>query len=462
MLWLILKKYAVGARAFILVSASVFILHIYGFTTTPDAPLFFFTVLFYYVYQQYLEKDAYKLALLLGAITAGLLYSKYNGILVIGFTLLANISLLKRPSFWLITMVAVMLYIPHILWQVRHDYPSINYHLFERANRTYNFTDTFSYIPGQILMAGPLVGWFFFYRAFKVEISDPFIRCLIVNCAGTLLFFFISSSRGEVQPQWTFILFAPLIMLSLIGLQQTGSFPKWLATLALINIGLILIVRIIIIGGFSFAKTYGHLKSYYGFKDWAIAVKQKAGNNYVIMNEGFQNPSKYDYYTNSLKCFSYDTRYYRRTQFDIWPMEDSLQHKRVYYLTYYPVKNISVDSIKLPAGNWYGGWVNDIRTYQKIVFETSLDAINIQPGRQAAIKLTFKNPYPFPVSFSNKGALHKLTLEACFLKDDKENVVQDADSSFYSINLKPGETKTYVFPLTAPKKKGLTNSIFQC
>ena len=162
-----------------------------------------------------------------------------------------------------------MLYIPHILWQVQHDYPSINYHLFERANRTYNFTDTFSYIPGQILMAGPLVGWFFFYRAFKVKISDPFIRCLIVNCAGTLLFFFISSSRGEVQPQWTFILFAPLIMLSLIGLQQTGRFPKWLTTLALINIGVILIVRIIIIGGFSFARTYGHLKSYYGFKDWA-------------------------------------------------------------------------------------------------------------------------------------------------------------------------------------------------
>ena len=163
------------------------------------------------------------------------------------------------------------------------------------------------------------------------------------------------------------------------------------------------------------------------------------------MNEGFQNPSKYDYYTNSLKCFSYDTRYYRRTQFDIWPMEDSLQHKRVYYLTYYPVKNISADSIKIPAGNWYGGWVNDLRTYQKIVFETSLDAINLQPGKQAAIKLTFKNSYPFPVSFSNKKALHKLTLEACFLKDDKENVVQDADSSFYSINLKREQLNICIF-----------------
>ncbi|MFD2147707.1 hypothetical protein [Mucilaginibacter antarcticus] len=56
------------------------------------------------------------------------------------------------------------------------------------------------------------------------------------------------------------------------------------------------------------------------------------GDNYVIMDNGFQNPAKYNYYTNSLKCFSYDSRYYRRTQFDIWPMEEQLQHQRAYHL----------------------------------------------------------------------------------------------------------------------------------
>ncbi len=57
LLWLILKKYAVDAVAFVLVISGIFIFHIYGFTTTPDAPLFFFTVLFYFFYQQYIEKD---------------------------------------------------------------------------------------------------------------------------------------------------------------------------------------------------------------------------------------------------------------------------------------------------------------------------------------------------------------------------------------------------------------------
>src|SRR6185437_16626908 len=48
-LWLILKKYTVDAVAFVLVISGIFIFHIYGFTITPDVPLFFFTVLFYYV-----------------------------------------------------------------------------------------------------------------------------------------------------------------------------------------------------------------------------------------------------------------------------------------------------------------------------------------------------------------------------------------------------------------------------
>jgi Dolichyl-phosphate-mannose-protein mannosyltransferase len=415
-LWLILKKYAVDAIAFVLVVSGIFIFHIYGFTTTPDAPLFFFTVLFYFFYQQYIEDDKWLLAIILGIIVACLLYSKYNGVLVLGFTLTANIKMLKRPSFWIIVVLAVALYIPHILWQVNHGYPSINYHLFERSSRIYDLTNTFSYLPGQLLMAGPLIGWFLFYKAFTIKIKDAFIRTLLVNCVGTLLFFFISSSKGEVQPQWTFILFAPLVMLTLISFKQAGGRPKWFVPVAVINLSLIIIVRVIIIAGFGFAKTYGHLKSYYGFKEWAGAVKQKAGSNYVVMSEGFQNPSKYNYYTNSLKCFAYDNWYYRRTQFDIWPMEDSLQHKRVYYLNYFPVKGVTTDSIKLAAGTWYGGWVNDVRTYQKINFETISYKIVASPGQKVPFDLSLTNPYSFAVNFSNKGQIHRVIMYAICLK----------------------------------------------
>ncbi len=454
LLWLILKKYAVDAMAFVLVISGVFIFHIYGFTITPDSPLFFFTVLFYYFYQQYIEKDRLGLALILALIIACLLYSKYNAVLVIGFTVLSNIKLLQRWSFWLILFLAAVLYMPHILWQINHGYPSVNYHLFERSGDSYNIVNTFSYLPGQLLMAGPLIGWFLFYSAFTTRIKDAFIRCLMVNCVGTLVFFFISSIKDEVQPHWTFVLFAPLVMLVLICFKQKGGRPKWLLPLAIVNVSIILVVRIIIIFGFGFARTYGHLKSYYGFKEWANVVKQKAGDNYVIMSEGFQNPSKYDFYTNSLKCFAYDPRYYRRTQFDIWPMEDSLQHKKALYLTYYPIKGLTTDSIKVAAGTWYIAWVDDVRTYQKVNFEIPSYKITASPGQKITFNLTLTNPYPYPISFSNNGYQHKLLLEAIFFKGITGISTQKADSTFNKISLKPGASTQYTFTVLAPLQKG--------
>jgi len=460
LLWLTVKKYAVDALGFALVVSSIFIFHIYGFTTTPDAPLFLFTALFYYFYQRYIEDDKFSLALILAVIVAGLFYSKYNAVLVVGFTVLANFKLLTRWSFWLIVLLAAALYLPHILWQVSHGYPSINYHLFERSGEKYTFLNSLSYFPDQLLMAGPLVGWFFFYKAFRVKVKDPFIRCLLVNSVGTLIFFFISSIKDEVQPQWTFVLFAPLVMLVTIAFKQAGGMPKWLAPVASINIGIIVAVRVIIILGLGFAKTYGHLKSYYGFKDWANTVKQKAGENYVVMNEGFQNPSKYNYYTNSLKCFAYDSRYYRRTQFDIWPMEDSLQHKKVYYLTYYKIDGLSTDSIKLLAGTWYGAWVNDVRTYQKVNIEPLAGKITAAPGQKLSLDLSISNPYPFPISFSDTGYSHKVVLEACFFKGFDVINSQQMDKSFHQVSLKPGENRHFTFNLTAPNTRGTYDLLF--
>jgi hypothetical protein len=460
LLWLILKQYAVDALAFILVTSGLFIFHIYGFTTTPDSPLFFFTVLFYYLYQQYLQNDKWGLAVLLAITVACLLYSKYNGILVVGFTLLANLKLLKRGTFWGIVVIAVALYVPHIIWQANHGYPSINYHLYERSADKYSFLNTFSYLPGQLLMAGPLIGWFLFYKAYTIKIKDAFIRCLLVNCLGTLLFFFISSVKGEVQPQWTFILFAPLVMLVLIRFKQQGGWPKWLLPLAVINVSIIIIVRVIVISGIGFAKTYGHLKSYYGFKDWAYIVKQKAGDSYVVMSEGFQNPSKYNYYTNSLKCFAYDDRFYRLTQFDIWPMEDSIQHKRVYYLSGAPIKDLTKDTIKIEAGKWYGNWVDDVRTYQKVIIATDSLKITTKPGETTNFDLTITNPYTHAISFSDAGYTHPVKLESCFFKENELIDVKEARDTYKKISLQPGESIHYTFPVTSPLGKGNFSLLF--
>jgi hypothetical protein len=455
-LWIILKEYNANARLFVTVIACMFMCHMYGFTTTPDAPLFFFAVVFYYFYRKYLLQDSWLLGVILGAVVACLLYSKYHAILLIGFTVLSNIKLLKRGSFWLAVVLAGVLYIPHILWQMHHDFPSLNYHLSERSADTYHPEFTYLYPLGQLLMAGPLIGWFLFYKGFTVKINDAFIRCLMVNSIGTPIFFLITSFRGEVQPQWTYIAFAPLILLIVINFAQKPNIPKWFYPVAYINIAIIVAIRLTLIAG----VPIGRLQSQFGFKNWALTVRQKIGDNYIMFNEGFQNPSKYDYYNNTLKGFAYDSRYYRSTQFDIWPIEDSLQHKRVYYLIPFKQPGVTTDSIKVSAGTWYGGWINDVRTYQKITIDNGNYKMGSPAGQKKIFDLVITNPYPHAVNFGNDGWQHKAFLEACFF--DEHDVVQklDTDTTFTKIALNAGQSIHHRFTVEAPLKKGKYELMF--
>ncbi|MBC7399395.1 MAG: glycosyltransferase family 39 protein [Mucilaginibacter sp.] len=458
-LWLILKKYAVNVWAFILVISGTLIFHIYGFTTTPDAPLFFFAVLFYYFYQKYIDEDSWPLALILGVVVACMLYSKYHAVLLVAFTVISNIKLLKRPSFYAIAVIAVALFIPHILWQVNHGFLSVNYHLYERAVKVYHAENSYLYFPGQLLMAGPIIGWFLFYAAFTTKIKDAFIRCLMVNGIGTFAFFFFTTFRGEAQPHWTLIAFAPLIMLALIRFNQWGSLPKWFNTVAIINIVLIVGLRLGMVFGVPIVTRIGQIKSYYGFEEWAQAVHQKAGDAYVILDDGFQNPAKYNYYTNTLKGFSYDSRYYRRTQFDIWPMEEQMQHRRVYHLID-SLKPIVTDSVHTKAGTWYTYWINDMRSYQKIQIAVPYTSLKLLQGEKRAIDLTITNPYPYTVNFSNKAIQNEVLLGACFFKNVGLTFAQRSGNDFNNLILKPGQSTHYTFHLVAPWEKGKYELMF--
>ncbi|AYL97379.1 ArnT family glycosyltransferase [Mucilaginibacter celer] len=461
LMWVMLKRYRVDAINFILVISGIFVFHIYGFTTTPDAPLLFFTVLFFYFYQQYVEKDSFKLAIILGAVVACLLYSKYHGILLLIFTLAANIKLLKRGSFYAIVLLALALYAPHIIWQANHGFPSLSYHLSERSAEGYNFEYTYIYPLGQLLMAGPLIGWLLFYKGFKAKSQDVFTRTLRVNAIGILAFFFLTSFKGEVQLHWTLIAYVPLSMMVLISFTQSGVKPAWFNRLAIINVAMIVILRVCIIIAFPPLLKVDAVRSFFGFKEWAKLIREKAGDNYVIFNEGFQNPSKYNFYNNTTKGFDYDARYYRRTQYDIWPIEDSLQHKRAYVVcAEYPVKGLTTDSLIIGAGKWYMGWVDDIRTYQKIDFQVPSYKEVMAPGASKDFELSFTNPYAFPISFSNQNAKHKVFLEACVFKKLDQVSLQQADSTFNNISLKTGETGHFKFNVTAPKQPGKYELIF--
>ena len=78
---------------FLLLFLSTALLNVYGFITTPDTPLLFFFALFLWSYKLYLSKKNTLIYFVLSIAITGMMYSKYQGVLVLFFIFLSNIVL---------------------------------------------------------------------------------------------------------------------------------------------------------------------------------------------------------------------------------------------------------------------------------------------------------------------------------------------------------------------------------
>ncbi|MBB2150686.1 ArnT family glycosyltransferase [Pedobacter gandavensis] len=399
-LWKIVKPYGENIKLFILLFSAVLLFHVYGFITTPDAPLFFFTILFFYVYQKYLASDQLKWALLLALVIACLLYSKYHGILVLLFTILSNLSLLKRPSFWLIVGVATLAFFPHIYWQMENNYPSFYYHVIDRSAAFYKLKFTTEYLLAQLALAGPLVGWFLYRAAVVLKTPDTFIRAIKVNFFGIFIFFFFSTFKGRVEAHWTLPGMICLFILAYLYLSNR-TVPKWFERLALANIALILIARLVLLIPIPFLMKNKSVAYYFGNETWAKQIQEKAGDAPVIFMDSFQEPSKYNYYNRTTKGFSYNSRNYRKNQYDIWSLEDSLRNKRVYWVGRDSKGLAGQDTLETSKGLYYGNWIDSVRLYQKVSVNPVEKSVLLGKNQPRVLKLRITNPYDEDIYLGN-------------------------------------------------------------
>lgn len=461
LLWQLASAYSVKPRLFILLFSSIVLFHVYSFITTPDSPLFFFTVSFFLLFRKYLEQDSYKLAVALGMIIALMLYSKYHAVLVIFFSLLPNLKLLKRPSLWLAAGAAFVLFLPHIFWQISNDYPSVQFHLIDRSARPYRFSFTTDFLLGQLAIAGPLTGWWLYYRVFRLKTDHPFLRTLKMNFIGILAFFFLSTFKGSVEAHWTLLAFIPFFLLSAISLARMQQIPAWFHRLAVVGIALVILVRILFVLPVPALGKLPALRNFYGNGGWAKAIQEKAGNSYVVMDGGFQRASVYDFYNQTTRGFAYDSRDYRKTQFDRWPIEDSLRHQRVYYVTGGSHGIPEEDTISTVRGHYHGRWLEDVRMYQKL--EIRAEGLDRRPAAGAVqdMELHIHNPYADTIHFSNNGAHWK-----CFIEYGYTTQVYEAgryrliDGDYEKLRIPPGETIALPVRIKAPESTGKYMLIF--
>lgn len=458
LLWKILSRYAQNAGLFVLMFLSVVLFHVYGFITTPDAPLWFFAVLFFYVYQRYVAEDKLKWAFLLALVIAGLLYSKYHGILILFFTILSNLKLLRRPSFWGIVVVSCLVFLPHIWWQVAHGYPSFYYHFIDRSAAFYQFKFTTEYLLAQLALAGPLVGWFLYKSAAVLKTKDPFLNAVRFNFFGIFIFFLLSTFKGRVEAHWTLPGMLCLFMLAYIHLAGRET-PKWFRRLAIVNIVLILLVRIVLIVPIAPLMKVKVLAYYFGNQKWASAIHEKAGDLPVIFENSFQEPSRYNYYTKTTKGFGYDSRYYRKNQYDIWPLEAALHHKTAYYVRSYD-HGVRQDTITTDKGVYYGRVLDHVRMYQQVMISLPEPPSTWEKGKQQPLKLEISNPYAEDIYLGNEGEEWPCELEYAFKKGADPLEFKPVNADLSKVRIAAGKSLVLNAAITLPETPGKYKLIF--
>ena len=455
LLWQIVRKYQVDIWHFILLISGILIFHVYAFITTPDVPLLLFGVMFLYVYQIYLKEDKLKWASALGIICAALMLSKYHGILLIFFTLLSNPKLFNRKSFYLTVFIGIALCVPHLYWQYLNGYPSFYYHLIDRSAKPYQLEYTLMYIIGQPLMMGPLVGWLFFYYGFKLKTgNDQFLSALKFVSWGVLIFFFISSFKGSVQAQWPLVEFIALFILACVYVGQHPNHLLKFKWLFLINLAIILFARLTITGAIMPLNKIRFVDQFQNYNIWAKEIKAVAKDNTIIFLNEFQQPSYYNYYTHSLKAVAYNSIKYRQTQYDLWPLEDSIQNNRIMLLKEGKSINKQTQEINTIKGIYNYEWIDSVRFYPKIKFEPLTFDKVWQPNEERLITFNVINPYHRTIDFTSKQQKWACKFQYVYELDGEIVKIEKLPSALTDFAIEAKQSKKLFIKIKAPAIKG--------
>lgn len=313
------------SRKTYLVLLSAPLLHYLAFLVFPDGPLLFSSLLFLVLYKRFLARPTVATALLLGLSLALMAYAKYHGALVLLFTVGANRRLLKSGRFYLALAVAALLFAPHLWWQYAQGFPTFKYHLSGRTD-AWSFRYVGEYLSQQVVAIGPGL----FFVAFVAKAGDVFERTLKAIVIGTFVFFLVSSFKTFVHFHWTSIAVYPLLYFAVRYYNDPGK-RKLFNALVVPFVVLFFAVRLLLLLPLVPALHAG--EDYYrGRKAWAGEVSALAGNRPLFIPNNLRDASLYSFYSGKAGVTLYN-RPGKKSQYELWGFEDSLQGREVLYLS---------------------------------------------------------------------------------------------------------------------------------
>jgi hypothetical protein len=387
-LWRMAKRYSTDALLFWALVYSIVLIHPYSFIATPDAPLLFFSILFFYFYSRYLEKNNFQNAVILAFVIALMIYSKYHAFLLLGLVLLSNLRILKRVSFWVIILLAVIYLLPHIFWQSDNHFTTFRFQFIEGHKDDYHFTITLKYILSELAITGPFLGWFFLYAVATVKSENLWEKALKYSGIGVFVFFLIATYKGSFEAHWTLVATIPLILLSFKFIIQKPKWKKWVIIAGATNFIILLIARILILT--PLAANIKVLSHFSGNKIEAQTLKRFTGNNPVIFQDEWKDASMFAFYTQDKNVENMNSGLYRKNQYDLLDHDEFLAGETVALLTTDSLQFEHCTKIVTNKSVWYYKKMDDFRSYYSLTFELKETSVK---NNQLMASVSIHNTY---------------------------------------------------------------------
>lgn len=378
------------AKQTVLVLLAAPLLHYLTFLVFPDGPLLFAGLLFLVLYNRFLARPNFVSALLLGFALALMAYAKYHGALLLLFTLLANPRLLKSGPFYLALAVAAVLFAPHLWWQYQNGFPTLAYHLSGRTG-SWSFRHVGEYLSQQVAAIGPAM----IFLPFVIKTKDPFERTLKFVIIGTFVFFLFSSFKMFVHFHWTSVALYPLLYFA-VAYYNRPEKTRLFNALALPFVVLFFAARLLLL--FPLIPNMHAGEDYYhGRKTWALQIDSLAASRPVFMPSSLRQAPLYSFYSGGKGVTLYE-RPEKKSQYELWGYEDSLQGKEVLLLTSY--EHSGSTRVSLLNKDFYYTVVPGFQSYfNKVVINPK---ILKQTADSATVLLRMRSKSGRPVSFESK------------------------------------------------------------
>lgn len=424
-------------RLFFILVISLVLLQVYGFISTPDTPLLLFTSVFFYLYSRFLQDSGIKNSLLLGFSMAALLYSKYHGVLIVGFVVLSNLRMLMNPRFWIASAFGFALFVPHMIWQYENGFPSFVYHLKDRAYKPYEVGFTLNHLLNIIVVVGitfPVI-----YGAFwKKKTRNQLDKSLKFTVFGFVLFFLLTSFRSQPQAQWLAAMLIPLGVFIFPYFIHKSSARKWLYRLGLAQLGLVVIARVLLaIPSLSPVVLEPHWADL-----WVPEVKEKTKSSPLVFVNSYQNASVYKFYT-GIDTHSYGIPRGRKSQYALMDTEEKMQGRSVFaigkQLTGHSFLTHKMDQ------DLYGYAIDPFFSFQRIQCLIELESLDMRAGQKIRIPFELINTYNRELS------LESARLMGIF-QDRKKLVLEEFELIFPDMtSLEPFEKRNLEAVFTVPE-----------